>query len=297
MNKLERLSANYQVDQVLSRELFFVCGSPKSGTTWLQRLLDAHPEVMCAGEGHFFDKLSQDIATVFRGYNQQQTIVAERVYEGKPYYSGAGQADLDFLMQGVVALMMARRGVAPNVRCIGDKTPRYTEHLASVWRIFPDSKVIHIIRDARDVVASSLHHRLRAGFSDALDQNAPSFNEVVRASTDSWVTHISKARRQGELRATQYMEVRYEDLLSRPLESLTAVMAFLRVSEDVAYIKDCLDVADFKKLSGREKGEEDKQSFFRKGIAGDWKNVLGEQGHQVVLQQAGSWLKTLGYIG
>src|SRR5215831_18654517 len=35
------------------KQIFFVGGSPKSGTTWLQLLLDSHPSVSCSGEGHF----------------------------------------------------------------------------------------------------------------------------------------------------------------------------------------------------------------------------------------------------
>jgi hypothetical protein len=34
-------------------QLFFAGGAPRSGTTWLQLLLDSHPEVCCRGEGLF----------------------------------------------------------------------------------------------------------------------------------------------------------------------------------------------------------------------------------------------------
>src|SRR5215211_2387744 len=33
--------------------IFFVVGSPKSGTTWLMGMLNQHPEVLCQGEGWF----------------------------------------------------------------------------------------------------------------------------------------------------------------------------------------------------------------------------------------------------
>src|SRR5215203_6981149 len=36
--------------------VFFVVGQQKSGTTWLMRMLDSHPEILCKGEGRFFGK-------------------------------------------------------------------------------------------------------------------------------------------------------------------------------------------------------------------------------------------------
>ncbi|HEX5913198.1 MAG TPA: sulfotransferase, partial [Rubrobacter sp.] len=34
--------------------VFFVTGVGKSGTSWLMRMLDSHPEILCKGEGRFF---------------------------------------------------------------------------------------------------------------------------------------------------------------------------------------------------------------------------------------------------
>jgi hypothetical protein len=45
------------VAHVRQKQLFFVGGAPKSGTTWLQLMLNGHPEISCTGEGHFPDRL------------------------------------------------------------------------------------------------------------------------------------------------------------------------------------------------------------------------------------------------
>ena len=47
-------------------DVFFVCGAAKSGTTWLQRILDAHPETRCSGEGHFITRFSHPASEVIR---------------------------------------------------------------------------------------------------------------------------------------------------------------------------------------------------------------------------------------
>ena len=41
-----------------TRQLFFVGGAPRSGTTWLQQILDAHPDISCRGEGLFLNRLA-----------------------------------------------------------------------------------------------------------------------------------------------------------------------------------------------------------------------------------------------
>jgi hypothetical protein len=46
------------------RQLFFVGGAPRSGTTWLQFLLDSHPEISCRGSGLFVQHLAAPLETM-----------------------------------------------------------------------------------------------------------------------------------------------------------------------------------------------------------------------------------------
>ena len=46
------------------KQMFFIGASPRTGTTWLQLLLDAHPDISCRGEGHFFDSLKPECAAL-----------------------------------------------------------------------------------------------------------------------------------------------------------------------------------------------------------------------------------------
>ena len=75
--------------------VFFVCGAPKSGTTWLQRLLDAHPQVACAGEGHFIERFTAPLSQLVSSYNRQMLLEVEEVYEGRPAYGPVNQAEFD----------------------------------------------------------------------------------------------------------------------------------------------------------------------------------------------------------
>jgi hypothetical protein len=102
--------------------VFFVCGAPKSGTTWLQSVLDAHPEVCCSGEGHFVQRFSLPAAQLFNTYNAQLTVEAEKVYEGRPSYQPVGQDEFDDMVRSFMLGRMSARATM-ETRWIGDKTP------------------------------------------------------------------------------------------------------------------------------------------------------------------------------
>ncbi|MEJ7814243.1 MAG: sulfotransferase domain-containing protein, partial [Rubrobacter sp.] len=91
-------------------------------------------------------------------------------------------------------------------------------------------------------------------------------------------------------------EVHYEDLLVRPNEEVERLLGFLGVDTGETLVERCVSQASFEKLSkGRERGEEDPSSFYRKGVAGDWKNLFDERDRQVYKEEAGELLIRLGY--
>ena len=55
-SKLGRSAAYMQDLSYETAPVFFVVGRAKSGTSWLMRLLNAHPEILCRGEGRFFGR-------------------------------------------------------------------------------------------------------------------------------------------------------------------------------------------------------------------------------------------------
>jgi hypothetical protein len=98
------------------------------------------------------------------------------------------------------------------------------------------------------------------------------------------------------LLGSDYTEVRYEDLLERPNEEVQRLLGFLGVDADERLVEHCVSSASFEKLSrGRERGQEDPSSFYRKGVAGDWKNHFTEEDRRVFKEEAGELLIRLGY--
>jgi len=295
MNAVERDTLQGRIDTALARPWFFICGAPKSGTTWLQRVLDAHPEIACAGEGHFADRLGDGLARAFRYYNEQQATVARLVYQGEPFYKGLDQHLLDYVLQSLMALVVTQRPIDAGVRWIGDKTPRYTFYLDTLWRLMPTARVIHIIRDGRDVVVSSLHHAYRSGVTGALDRDAPGFNDQVAEYARIWADNIAAARERSAAAPRQYLEVYFEALQREPLTALSAIAEFLGVDDGERVWQPCLEAADFRRLAQRQPGEAQADSFYRKGVAGDWRSFLDDAAVAAFDGAAGATLAELGY--
>jgi hypothetical protein len=94
----------------------------------------------------------------------------------------------------------------------GDKTPRHVLHIRWLAQTFPDATFIHIIRDPRAVVASLR----RAGW-----------HRIPRRAARFWRHRVRAGRAAGHtIDPYRYMEIRYEDLVSHPDQSLKRLCDF-----------------------------------------------------------------------
>src|SRR5206468_2438000 len=72
---------------------------------------------------------------------------------------------------------------------------------------------------------------------------------------------------------TNYLQLTYESLLVDTVSQARQLLEFLAIPTTPEQLHACVTAASFKELSGgRHSGEEDSQSFFRKGTVGDWRN-------------------------
>ena len=94
----------------------------------------------------------------------------------------------------------------------GDKSPSYLRHIESIRAIYPTAKFIHLIRDARDYVLS---------LEKAFGKNK------LRAA-QRWNDAIVLAKKEGERLGTDFIEVRYEDLVDTPEKEARRLCTFLQ---------------------------------------------------------------------
>ncbi len=311
--------------------LFFVVGHQKSGTTWLMKTLDSHPEILCQGEGRPFgrDFRRERLKQVRKGYpptSLYNAIVSAedlRYWIERSVWSRHDDPDehLVNLTRLAIEYFLVQQLSKTGKRLVGDKTVLLTpEIVEEISTIFPDAKVIHIVRDGRDVVVSTMHHRWnqaedrggttritpeQAARREAYYQDSQSLLRMgggifpegwLENYAAKWRANVAKTVKDGPaLLGANYAEVRYEDLLERPEEEVGRLLGFLGADASEQTVRRCVSAASFSKLAGgRERGQE-AASFFRKGIAGDWKNVFTKQDKQTFKSIAGDLLVELGY--
>jgi hypothetical protein len=316
---------------VSNTPVFFVTGVGKSGTRWLTKILDSHPEVLCKGEGRFFSAgwrradldPESDRALASSLYYALTHSEHLRLWVERSVWSRDGDPDehLRTLMRLATEYFLTTQLSETSKRLVGDKSPLQDEEfMREVSEVYPEAKVIHIIRDGRDRTVSSMHRGWRRASQGYLHRLSPEelargealredprrpietgegmfTEERLRQAARHWRLLVSKAVEDGPaLLGSNYIEVRYEDLLVRPNDEVERLLGFLGAGTDPGIVEHCVDSASFEKLSkGRERGQEDPSSFYRKGVAGDWETHFTEEDRRVFKEEAGELLIQLGY--
>ena len=278
------------VRQLADLPVFFIGGLPRSGTTWLQKLLNAHPAVLCMGESHFINDLVPKLAGTVGEYSERR---AQGVATWAPTVRGPDTAQMLPILRTAFASLSAANldgKLAEGLVAVGEKTPDNLIHLARLWTVFPQAMFINIIRDPRDGAVSGFA-RFRSRLPADLDLGA-----YVAAYSKDWSDRIRNARRLAEERGAGYAEVLYEDLHRQPEPEATRLFRFIGASDDAEIVRAAVDEASFERLSGgRKRGDEDPASHYRRGEVGGWREVLEADTVAAVARSAGPLMEDLGY--
>jgi|ERR1044071_917654 LPS sulfotransferase NodH len=201
------------------KNLVFLVGCPRSGTTWLQKLLASHPRIRSGEESHFF---SLYVGPQLRAWNDQKT---------RHFNCGMGHAAgpqayfheeefLSILQNYLSALLKPITDSLQPDDWFLEKTPSHALYIPEIKQLLPDSRFIHLLRDCRDVVASLMTASRGWGASWA-----PSSAKLAAAM---WVQHVEAVKTTAKnLSSHEFCEIRYEQLWNSPLETLERLSEWL----------------------------------------------------------------------
>jgi hypothetical protein len=283
------------VSTLREKQIFFVGGTIKSGTTWLQLLLDAHPQVSCKGEGHFLDLMAPALKMAMDQYGRFITERNQSVFNELSGYPQLSHEGLCSIVAFSIAVLLIEQSKHKNASAIGEKTPDNVRHFFGLEALFPTAKFLLIVRDGRDCAVSGWFHNLRSS-PDWAKNNYGSLDAYARNIADTWAAELAKAQEFVDRHADRTRQLRFEDLVTNTEDTLAGVFEFLGVKAPESILTQCRSQASFVNLSGgRRPGEEDRRSFFRKGVPGDWRNHLSDKVEAEFRERAGNWLDRFGY--
>lgn len=163
-----------------SKPPIFIVACPRSGTTLLLSILSAHPNIFSIKrQTYAFDKWSQEQNPV--------PLRLDRLYRELLFRKIKTTAD----------------------RWL-EKTPKHLENIDKIMRFIPEAKIIHLIRDGRDVVTSRHPH------------HTP---DEYWVSTNRWVDYIETGLKMEKY--PNVMSVKYEQIVQHYETEIKKVLAFL----------------------------------------------------------------------
>jgi hypothetical protein len=203
----------------------FVVGCPRSGTTLLQLMLHSHPRIAIPPETRFMLDIYErrlefgDLADPANRRRLAEAITGPKATRFHELGLDAGEvskliADAPpTLGSALGTVLQAYAGRFGKPRW-GDKRPAYVMHMDALRRLFPTAQFVHLVRDGRDCVASL--------------KSMPWYHEDSHHAAATWSRAIDLGRKYARtMPAGSYHELRYEDLITRPEQELTALCGFL----------------------------------------------------------------------
>ncbi|XP_057177702.1 protein-tyrosine sulfotransferase 2 [Triplophysa rosa] len=195
----------YRYDQ--HTPVVFVGGFPRSGTTLMRVMLDAHPDIRCGEETRVIPRM----LALRQSFGRHG--IEGRMLEDE----GIGQETLDAATTAFILQVIARHGEPAPLLC--NKDPFTLKSAVYLSHLFTNSKFLLMLRDGRASVHSMISRRVTIGGFDLANYRdcLSKWNSAVNAM-------LSQCLAVGRRRC---MTVRYEDLVLQPRATMNSILRFL----------------------------------------------------------------------
>jgi len=251
-------------------------GPPRSGTTLLENILDAHPGLVSSDERDAFPRYIHGKMAIDAGAGDEDSAIEMLEKQTTPGLANLRERYLGFMQSALGEKIGSRLHL--------DKNPSISTLIPGVLRLFPECKIILALRDPRDVVLSCYmtHMPLNSQSEPYLDFKSAA--EHYAKTMSAWFA----LRKQ--LMPEQYLEVRYEDVVADTEGQARRALAFLELPWDDAVLRFNEHVAG--KQVDSPTYEQVAKPIYTSSI-GRWKNY--ERHMEQALDILRPWVDTLGY--
>jgi hypothetical protein len=243
----------------------------------LQQALSRHSRIVIPPEtGFFSDIVGRSRARQLAGLQRINDDLRIDLPRSTKRIRDREQAKL--LYERLAELYLERVG-RNDVTYFGEKTPRHLNHVHKIIDLYPDAKIIAIIRDGRDVALSLTE--------------VPWGPKSYYHNLDRWLRDYRCYQRLLRDATIDVLDVRYEDLTTRPVETLQRLTDFLDLPYEPSMAEGNAKNAD---IPERELGWKARATatIDRSRVA-RWRKELSEEQIACVERWGGDALRLLGY--
>merc|ERR1712193_216399 len=226
----------YEYDR--NSPIVFIGGVPRSGTTLMRAMLDAHPEVRCGEETRVVPRILQ-----MRAHWMKSTKESMRLEE-----AGLNGEVLDSALSSFILEVVAKHGEPAPRLC--NKDPFTLKSGTYLRRLFPNGKFLFMVRDGRATVHSIITRKVTITGFDL---------KSYRQCLTKWNSAISAMNDQCEELGSDYcLPVYYEQLILHPRKWLEKILKFLELdwTEDVMHHEKQINKAHGISLSKVERSSD-----------------------------------------
>lgn len=206
----------------------FIVSAPRSGSTLLRLILDAHPRLAIPPPDWLFDLVFPylysygDLRKPANLLSLAEDMLATPTVSKWPIKQAPSDlvaAATEPTFAGLYAALHRQYAKTEGKPRWGEKTPRNSFWMDDIRALFPDAQFIHIVRDGRDQAID---------ISDSL-----LWPYSVYSGASLWQRYVLSVRDfAGELPTGAFREIRYEDLCAAPEPTIRKLCEFIGESFD-----------------------------------------------------------------
>ncbi|KAK0178749.1 hypothetical protein PV327_007612 [Microctonus hyperodae] len=192
-----------------SMPLIFIGGVPRSGTTLMRAMLDAHPEVRCGQETRIIPRILQMRTHWLKSERENVRLVE----------AGISKEVMDGAIAAFCLEVIARHGEPAPRLC--NKDPLILKMGSYMLELFPNAKFLFMVRDGRATVHSIISRKVTITGFDL---------SSYRQCLTKWNHAISLMHEQcKEVGVDRCLMVPYEQLVLHPRDWMKKILHFLDI--------------------------------------------------------------------